>query len=104
MFSNALYKSASRSKMLSRFKSAVSIQQQQEGRAVATATQSVPVANALLAAAAGILTVSGAAAVVERSTASTVPKFPIISSSIPKNNYYWSNKTPNQRFKSPISL
>ena len=37
-------------------------------------------------------------------SASTVPKFPIISSSIPKNNYYWSNKTPNQRFKSPISL
>jgi sideroflexin-5 len=75
MFSNSLYKLTSRSKLLSRFKSAVSIQQQQEGHAVATATQSVPVSNALIAAAAGILTVSGAAAVVERSTASTVPKF-----------------------------
>jgi sideroflexin-5 len=73
MLSKALYKSASR--VQSRFKSALSIPQYQEGHGVVTATQSVPVVNALLAAAAGILTVSGAAAVVERSTASSVPKF-----------------------------
>jgi sideroflexin-5 len=70
MFKQTIFKSTARAKISNRFKSAVSIHQ--EGHA---STQSVPVANALLAAAAGISTVAGAAAIVESSTASAVPAF-----------------------------
>lgn len=72
MFKQTIFKSAVRTKLANRFKSAISIEHEASSQ---SGSQSIPVANALIAAAAGICSVAGAAALVERSTASSVPTF-----------------------------
>lgn len=71
MLKQAIFKSTVPAKIANRFKSAVPHQQQ----ANAVPKESVPIVNALLATAAGIATVAGAAALIESSTASSVPVF-----------------------------
>ena len=70
MFKQTIFKSAVRNKVATRLKSAISIEHE-----VNSSSQSIPVANALIAAAAGICSVACASAVVERRTASSVPTF-----------------------------